>query len=360
MAKRSSQSVTVNDVASHVNLSKSTVSYVLSGKAKHVGIADATVDRVRSAASELGYVSNYWASALRKQKTGIVSVMLDTLQLGWAERVVNSIEPLLQSAGYTPIILTHRGVGVENTSKETANKTQAILQRRDEALICQPRVNAKEEYRILAQSGVPIIFIGSILDDMSEFEDCSYVIWDCGPAANKVMEHLITSGCKSIAYFAIEVGVASDNVRYEAYVQSLASAGLEIKDEWVFRHPVEAKLDYDLSYADKISDYIRATVRKIIDLPDRPEAIFALNDAQAIAIVQTFKSNGFRVPEDIKVISMGDLSVSHFLGLTTAYEPLEEIGELAAQIAIDILSGKEQGPVKKKVTSNLIMKRTTA
>jgi len=356
------KTITVNDIAKKAKISKTTVSYVLSGKARKIGIADKTAKRIKEIAAEMGYIPNSWAGSLRNQKTGIISVLFDSFVMGLAERIFCGIETVLAPKGYTPIALSQRGMqdGKSGAGLSVSAKTNSILQRRDEAVLCQPIAGAKNEYKCFLNSGVPVIFMGSLLEDMTGLEECSYVIWDCKPAAKVVVKHLVDSGYKRIGYFSTSFGIDSDVSRFEAYVETLQESGLEVFDECVYRLDIPDEKRYDDIRGELVSSFILETVAHIKESSNAPDAIFVLNDAQCSGLLEAIHDEGIAVPEKIALASMGNLDVARVMGITTACEPLNEIGEVAAQLAVDLINGKEKSPVQKLITSNEMVVRRSS
>jgi len=65
----------------------------------------------------------------------------------------------------------------------------------------------------------------------------------------------------------------------------------------------------------------------LLALPDRPTAIFAASDTQAMGVLEAARDAGVRVPNDLSVIGYDDIEIAEYLGLTTMSQKLYQSGK---------------------------------
>jgi len=350
VAVKSGNTVTIKTVAEHLGVSHQTVSHVLSGNAKKRGVAEITTLRVQKKAKELGYVPNLWARNLQKTRTGIVSILFDGLRQNWAERVLISAEEVLEKSGYVTMIAVYGRLPMDiKISRDTEQrKIEAILQRRDEGVICQPSPHTKKGYLLLNEQQTPLVFMGSILEDMTGLENISSVTWDCGPAAKAIVRYLAKSGRRRIAFVGGQHGVHSDAIRFEAFKEAMDEVGLPVRPEWVIWDPMT-------------STWTEEMIRPLfVDPREKPDAIFAINDTFATFILEAARRLGIKVPDDVAITGMGNLTIAAGCGMTTVREPLEEIGQNAAEVMLELLKDPAQAPIHRKISSEEVFVRNTA
>jgi len=347
------KSASIMDVAAESGYSKTTVGYVLSGQAKKGRVADKTAQKVKTAAKRLGYIPNHWARTLRKNRTGMISVLFPSLEMSWAACVMMGIEKTFIPKGYTPVITLYgvwvKDEGIAHFDSRIDNaKIEMVLQRRDEGVICQPSPRVRQGYVLLNEYNVPMVFIGSLMNNMEGLENVSSVIWDCKPAAKTVMRHLIKTGRKKIAFVGGRHGVQSDAARFDAYQESLQEASLPINPKWIAWADLESPLTVDLIKP------------MFADSRDRPDAIFAINDAIAISILDMFKILGLRLHDDVAMAGMGNLPITNTSGITSVKEPTEEIGRISAEILLETIKNPNRKPTHQKVSCNeLVIREST-
>src|SRR5258708_27350145 len=89
-------------------------------------------------------------------------------------------------------------------------------------------------------------------------------------------------------------------------------------------------------------------------------AVFAYNDFSAIGAIRSLREAGLRIPEDVSVIGFDDVNSAAFQNpsLTTIRQPLQKMGEIAAQTLLDRLNGREV-PKEILVELELIVREST-
>jgi len=345
------KSISIIDVAEESGYSKTTVGYVLSGQAKKRQIADKTAQKVKKAAKKLGYIPNYHARSLQMRSTKMVSLLFTTLQMDWAEKVLSGIERVLGRKDYSSVIIRHSYdfLKSEINNEAPGSKAMGILQRRDEGVICQPSPKLKQDYIMLQEASLPVVFMGSVLSDMSNLEKVSSVTWNCAPAAREAVRYLIKTGRKKIGFIGADHGVESDAARFNAYKDTLEDAGLQIDQRCIL-------------FGGRYSAPTVEQYKELVNSSARPDAFFAINDLIAINTLEAMDIIGLKVPDDIAIIGMGNLPLSglRHIGLTTVNEPLEEIGTESAKVLLELINGSTSTAIHKKVSCEKIEVRKTA
>jgi len=90
-------------------------------------------------------------------------------------------------------------------------------------------------------------------------------------------------------------------------------------------------------------------------------ALIAFNDVTAIGAMRAFRQAGLRVPEDVSVIGFDDIESAGYLtpSLTTLRQPLEQMGELAAEHLIGIINDGQQ-PLSEVLVDPTLIERESA
>ncbi|MFZ6028003.1 MAG: LacI family DNA-binding transcriptional regulator [Chloroflexota bacterium] len=102
----------------------------------------------------------------------------------------------------------------------------------------------------------------------------------------------------------------------------------------------------------------RRSARQLLSMPDRPTAIFAAADIQAIMTIRVAREMGLRVPEDVAVIGFDDLDIADDIGLTTIRQPLDDSGRLAAELLLSRLDEPERPVQHVQLPLSLIVRET--
>ena len=333
------------DVARRAGVSQSTVAIVMRGQAKERKISSETTQRVMKAASELAYVPNGIARNLRLRRSGSIGVILIDLRLEWARGILEGMNKVFDETEHTPFISIH-----ENVPWRARKELLSCVERRDEAIICQPVPGGAEIYAHIQRTGVPMVLLG---DQPEDVRDMSYVAWDSGPAARMAMEHLIATGRTRIGIISVDYPMRLNRARKEAALAVLREAGMPRSGRRFFTLPVGPSGSHALS---------EALSRMFAPGREHPDALFAINDALALATLEVLHVLGVRVPDDVALMGMGDLPFTAYagIGLSTMKEPIVEMGREAASLVLDLIAHPGKAPVERLIPClELKARRTT-
>lgn len=95
---------TIHDVAGHLGLSISTVSFVINGRADQQRISSQTVQRVNNYIQEIGYVPDRCAQSFRTKRTGIIGLLVNDVSEISTISLVKQLEQIAFAAGFKLII----------------------------------------------------------------------------------------------------------------------------------------------------------------------------------------------------------------------------------------------------------------
>ena len=100
----------------------------------------------------------------------------------------------------------------------------------------------------------------------------------------------------------------------------------------------------------------------LLDLPQRPTAVFAGSDETALGVVEAARARGLRVPEDLSIVGFDDTPVAEFASppLTTVRQPLREIGAVALRTALRLADGERVDSHHVELATELVVRSSTA
>jgi len=103
-------------------------------------------------------------------------------------------------------------------------------------------------------------------------------------------------------------------------------------------------------------------MKELLEADQRPTAVVAISDKTAFGAMEAIKEAGLRIPDDIAIVSIDDVSESAYTNppLTSFHIPRSEIGVLAMQKLHRLISGETEVPVKSLVYGELIVRESSA
>lgn len=329
--------ITIVDIARQLNISKSTVSRVLTG---HPRVSEKTREAVLKLASELDYQRNMLAINLMSSQSHTIGIIVPEFVTSFFPMVIMGAQEVASKAGYNVLISQSN----ESYETEVANAKVMLDNRVDGVLVSLTRETRNYDHlKVFQRKGIPIVFFNRVCDDMQ----VPKVVVDDYEGAYKAVEHLILTGRKRIAHLGGPTSLHVSKKRLEGYKDALRKYNQPIDQELI--------LDYDLNL-DKVKIYIK----HLLDLPEPPDALFTINDPTAFEAMLFMKAKGVQIPEDIAVVGFSNNYGSTLIEprLTTVAQPTHEIGQVAAQLLLDQINSdaSEWKPIYKVLKTELLVR----
>jgi DNA-binding LacI/PurR family transcriptional regulator len=179
----------------------------------------------------------------------------------------------------------------------------------------------------LRRAQIPVVFVDRAPPDGFEAD---YVSVDNTEAAAAIVRHLLDMGHRSIAHLTNRDRASTVAERLAGYRHALEAAGIPYRPERVLEAPfMEPEPDRGGRTDDQVAE-------QLLGLPDRPTAVFAVNDYHALSLIAALRARGVRVPEDVVVAGFDDAerwTPGHSF-LTTARQPFDRMGAEAVKLLL--------------------------
>ncbi|HWE64574.1 MAG TPA: substrate-binding domain-containing protein, partial [Chloroflexota bacterium] len=204
----------------------------------------------------------------------------------------------------------------------------------------------KAELRQLRLRGAPFV----VIDPSHPLDDGIPVVaaanWS---GARMATEHLIELGHRRIGLITGPSDWCASVDRTAGYHSALLAAGVPIVPELV------RAADFWLEGGGEAA-------HALLDLPDPPTAIFALNDNMAIGVLRAARERGLDVPRDLSVVGFDDIDIASVAipPLTTVSQPLQEMGRLAVTVLYRQIEGQSLDANRVELSTRLVVRDSTA
>ena len=307
--------VTIREVASSAGVSVATVSKVLNDR---YGVSEATAERVRAVIADLGYESSLVARSLRNQHTNVIGVLVADLEPFSAE-VLKGVADVLRGTEYELVAYAAAARVGEHVGWERRHLSRLSGTLIDGAVLVTPTV-------IDIVASVPIVAV----DPHTGRSDIPTVDSDNLRGGYLAGKHLVDLGHRRIATITGRPDLMSAQLREKGFRAALAEAGLPVDEHFVVAG------DFDPEVAEKAA-------HELLNAAEPPSAIFAANDATALATIEVARRLGLSVPHDLSVIGFDNVPDAAMCepGLTTIEQPIRDMGRRAAQLLVDRLTNDQ-------------------
>ncbi|MGW1952440.1 LacI family DNA-binding transcriptional regulator [Streptomyces sp. NPDC001920] len=331
---RSAQTATLAEIAREAGVSAPTVSKVLNGRAD---VAPATRSRVE----ELLRAHGYRRRRAEAGRSPLIDLVFHELESAWAMEVIRGVENVARDAGLSVVLS-------ESAGRLTPGRTWAdqVAARRPHGVVLVLSGLDESQRALLTSRSIPFVVMDPAGDPGADVASIGATNWQGGLAATR---HLVELGHRRIGAITGPSRMMCSRARVDGYRAALETAGLPVEQDLVrpgdFHHETGYRQGLEL-----------------LRRPDRPTAVFAGNDLQALGLYEAARELGLRIPQDLSVVGFDDLPVARWMGppLTTVRQPLTEMAEAAAKLVLTL--AREDGtPTNTRVelATSLVVRSST-
>ena len=272
-------------------------------------------------------------------RSSTIGVVVTSIADPFVAGVVRGIEDAAEERGYS--------VFLANSNAEPERELRvahAFEERRvDGIIVTSSRVGAMH-VPLMERMHVPVV----LLNNQHPSDFAHSVLIDNVQASMDATRFLVLLGHRRIAYLGDRFGHQSDTERFTGYRRAMEEAGLGFAPELV-------------AHGDGKPEGGEQAMAHLLDLPNRPTAVFCYNDMSALGALPQIRAHGLKVPDDVSVVGFDDLYFCQYLDppLTTVRQPLRQMGRMAMETLLHIFDG-QHSTYNIKVEGQLIVRQSTA
>jgi DNA-binding LacI/PurR family transcriptional regulator len=333
---------TIYQVATEAGVAISTVSKVLSNKP---GVSVETRAKVQETIQRLGYFPSLAARSLPRGRTGIVAVVF-----AFPPKLLFTDPYLLQNMLGIKEALDAAECNMLLSTGREADPTSSfdrLLRSRyfDGAILLETTDIHKLDLhlKIVKHHNLPWVMMGF----PGGLESSNAVYADDYSGGRAIAQHLTGLGHRSFAIVSTITRPSGVDERVRGFQEHLQSKGITVDPDLCFYGDFSEESGYKFA-------------RSLLYRPNRPSAIFAVNDRIALGIIKWAQEQGLRVPDDFSIVGFDDIesaSQAH-PALTTVRQPGIKIGQAAANMVLRLIDG-QSGPQQEIYSTELIIRGTT-
>lgn len=316
------EAITIKDIARALGLSTSTVSRALRGSHE---ISSETKKLVIEYAEEFNYRPNPIALSLKERRSRSIGVVVCEIANNFFSQAINGIESIAYNCGYHVIISQSH----ESYDREIVNVEHLASRSVDGLLVSlSAETNQVDHFRKLHDKGFPIVFFDRVTDEIETHK----VVADNYKGAYDATKHLIDAGYKKIAHLSSAAHLSISIERMNGYKTALADHGIPFNNAYV----------KNCDHGGMIYKELENAIKSLLQLKDKPEAIFSAGDRLTVSSLQALKALGMQVPEDIALAGFANTPLVDLLspGLTAVKQPAFEMGQRATELLIKLIESK--------------------
>ncbi|WP_460308051.1 LacI family DNA-binding transcriptional regulator [Actinocorallia aurea] len=325
--------VTLAQVADEAGVSVSTVSKVLNGRQD---VSRPTRLRVERLLEEHGYRR----APMSAGEAPLIEIVFHEIESLWAMELIRGVETVAK-ANDASVVLTASGT----RHAPGPEWLDGVLRRRPLGVVLVFSSLPAEIKQQLRSRAIPFVVIDPAGDPAPDVPSVGSANWSGGLAATR---HLIECGHRRIAIITGPEDMLCSLARLDGFRSAMNMAGLEVDPTLV-------------AYGDFHVEGGHRHALEMLSRPDRPTAIFAGSDLQALGVLEAARIHNLRVPEDLSVVGYDNVAVARWSSpaLTTIHQPLREMAEAAAQMLLALRTGAPT-TTRLELATSLVLRKSTA
>jgi len=326
--------VTLARVADEAGVSLSTISKVLNGRPD---VSQATRAKVEALLAEHGYLRR----KATLTTTGLVELVFHELEAAWSMEIIRGVEDIARDHGLS-VVLTESG----SRHAPDPDWIEGVLRRRPLGVVLVFSDLPTEYREMLRSRAIPFVIIDPAGDPSPEVPSVGSANWSGGLMATR---HLIELGHTRIAAITGPDDMMCSHARIDGFRSAMNSAGLSIEPDWIRFGDFHTAGGYQHG-------------RALLTGPERPTAIFAGSDLQALGVLEAVRELGLRVPEDLSLVGYDDIPLAKWVSprLTTIRQPLRRMAEEATRLVIRMSEAPLESVPRMDLATNLVVRESTA
>lgn len=326
--------VTLAEIADEAGASLSTVSKVLNGRAD---VSAATRARIEALLARHGYHRR----SSHQSGSRLIELVFPELEEAWSMEIIRGVEDVATEHGMS-VVLTESG-SRHSPGPEWA---EGVMRRRPVGVVLVFSDLPPEFRAALKSRAIPFVIIDPAGDPSPDVPSVGSANWSGGLMATR---HLIELGHSRIAAITGPDDMMCSHARIDGFRSAMSAAGLPINPDWV-------------RFGDFHTTGGQLHGRDLLQRDDRPTAIFAGSDLQALGVMEAARALGLRIPDDVSLVGYDDIPLTKWVSprLTTVRQPLMRMAEEATRLVLRMSEAPLDSIPRMDLATSLVVRDSTA
>lgn len=330
--------ITIKDIATEAQVSISTVSFVINGKGEKMAISPAVIKKVQEVAEKLQYRPSMIASSLRTGKTRSIGLIVEDISNQFFADLARVIEDEAKNIDYRVFYCS-----TGDDDQRCEELVQSLLQANVEGFIITPTKNLEKSIDLLLKLQKPVVLI----DRYFANQEVSHVVMDNYEGSYSATKFLINKGRKNIAVVNTKSEMIQMKLREKGYTDAL-------KEEGIYDEALTLHLDYHTDEQSRID-----SIAHFFQQNSKIDGVLFLANYMGLAGLQAFRGMGYRIPDDLSVISFDDHDSFklHTPTISVVAQPINDIGIKSIELLMSQMTDFDSFTVEKVLKKGTLIVR---
>lgn len=327
-------SVTIKDIAKLANVSHTTVSRALNNSPY---INEETKVKIKALAKELNYVPNYSAKSLVLLKSYVIGVFFSSISEGTSDTFFHEIVKGISKVIDKEYNLVIRGIDDYKNSHPIDKRNF------DGIIVVSQSKNDDKFIQTVIEKNIPTVVINRYIEN----EGLVNIVPNDTKGSYDAVTHFIKNNHKKIAMIEGNKEFESNLYRKKGYLKALEDNNILINEEFIISGRYNMQSGYE-------------SMKKLLELKDRPTAVFCANDDIGVGAMKAIFEKGLRVPDDISIIGFDDSNFCNYVTpqLTSVRKDSFTMSQYGGINLLNIIKNEDIDKEKVYIESKLIVRES--
>lgn len=330
--------ITSKEIANHLGISRSTLSFIINGKSKEMRISDELTNRTLEYVKSINYTTNSIAKSLKTGKSYTIGLIVADISNAFFSQIAYRLEKEASKKGYYIMYSS------SNEDKKQFNlQLENFINRRLDGLILVPPVDCVDFIEVLHTQKIPFVLIDRSIDSPK----VNSVNINNYKAAYDATIRLIKNNRKNIAIINVNNQLSTMHDRTMGYLQALSDNHISVNQNLIAQ----------LKFSNVIKD-VKSAVEKVVQ--KGADGILFTTNKLSVSGLEKLKDMGVKIPHDLSVVSFDDTPVFRLFetSITTIKQPINEMCKAAIDVLLESIDNKNEAsaPLRLELDSKLILR----
>ncbi|KMJ43312.1 transcriptional regulator [Xenorhabdus khoisanae] len=324
---------TMKDVAHHAKVSVATVSRVINNTAY---VEPGTRERVEKAMREFNYHRNSAALALAKRSGNMLGLLTGNLADPFFSLLARGVENVARKKEAKLMVCSG---GHQAELEKSA--LDFLINQGCEAIVAHVSRMSEADILRYAAHTPGLVIINRYFPAIA-----NRCVWlDNVSASQTATNYLLQNGHRKIAYVTTDLPIDDRRLRLKGYHAAMADAGITVPSDWVISVPFNEKGG-------------EQAAEKLLDSGINFTAALTFNDVMAAGMMRFLHRRKISLPEQLSIVGFDNIVTARYLypPLTTIHNPIEQMAQRAANLALQLNAKKELVPQINMFSAELIIR----
>ena len=332
----------MKDIASELNISITTVSFVINGKGEEMGISAATTKKVNDLIKKRGFNPNSAARILRTGKSKTIGLIVEDIGNYFFGNIAKIVEIEAHKNGYNVFFSSTENDN--NTAKALINKMKTSSV---DGFIITATQGLKDEIEKLKKESIPFVLIDRLIPEV----ESNYVILDNYQGAFDLTKHLLEMRYRSIGFVTISSEMSMMIDREKGFIDALSQIGKNKDSKSILK----------VSFDDTDENIIKS-VQDFLQKNPKLDALFFATNYLGVLGIEALQRSNLLIPSDMAVVSFDDNDLFRLLtpSITVAAQPINEIATKSISLLLKIINReqKQTKPIGEVIKPSIIVRNS--